>query len=88
MLDLPDDALTTKLRSEIERVWRQVLCVQDIRETDDFFELGGASVLGMKVMALLGEHLERDLPLRLLFDAPRLGDLAQVIAHEIASSAK
>ncbi|WP_336084315.1 non-ribosomal peptide synthase/polyketide synthase [Nocardia sp. SSK8] len=44
---------------------------------DDFFALGGNSLNATQVAARLGAALDTQIPVRLLFDAPTVADLAQ-----------
>ena len=44
---------------------------------DNFFALGGHSLLGTQVIARIRETLNQDLPLRALFDAPTIGGIAK-----------
>src|SRR5690606_35610634 len=43
----------------------------------DFFALGGNSLNATQVAARLGAALDTQIPVRLLFDAPTVADLAQ-----------
>jgi amino acid adenylation domain-containing protein len=71
-------------RSELERaiaaVWREALKVESVGLDDNFFDLGGHSLLMAKVHARLGEALGRDVPLIDLFQYPSVGSLARHLA--------
>ncbi|WP_084495016.1 non-ribosomal peptide synthetase [Nocardia shimofusensis] len=47
---------------------------------DDFFALGGSSLLAAKAAARIGAALDRQVSVRTLFETPRVADLAAVVA--------
>ncbi|WP_330252183.1 amino acid adenylation domain-containing protein [Nocardia sp. NBC_00565] len=47
---------------------------------DDFFALGGNSLIGTQLMARLGEALDARVPVRLLFEEPTVAGLAAAVA--------
>ena len=70
-------------RSPIEEVladiWMKVLGVDRVSIHDNFFALGGHSLLATQVVVRLREAFSVELPLRSLFAAPILEDLATTI---------
>ncbi len=59
----PRDALEHRLA----QIWERVLNVQPVGVTDNFFDLGGHSLLGVRLLAELRSQLGRELPLVSLF---------------------
>lgn len=63
-------------------IWEAQLHVIDVGLDDHFFELGGNSLIAASVQAQVREHLHPDFRLALLFEAPRLADLAELIERD------
>ena len=59
----------------------QVLNLDAVGPDDDFFELGGNSLIVAAAVARLGERLGIDLPMRALFEAPTPIEMAELIAE-------
>ncbi|SBT65696.1 Non-ribosomal peptide synthetase component F [Micromonospora sediminicola] len=70
----------------IAEVWRQVLRIDEVARYDDFFDLGGDSLLAGQVLNRLRRRAGTRLPLRLLFDHPRLADLAVALSSARAAA--
>lgn len=80
---------TTPIEKELAAIWANILGIKKVGADDSFFDLGGHSVLAMQVVSAVRDSLSVDLPLRTMFEAPVLTDLAQNIeALQFACSAK
>lgn len=73
---------STEIERELTRVWAELLQVEQIGVHDDFFERGGHSLLAAKLSTRLRASFQVDLPLRKLFEAPTIAQLAKIIEEE------
>jgi amino acid adenylation domain-containing protein len=62
-------------------IWREVLNVDRIGANDNFFTLGGHSLLVMQVISRAREIFQVELPLRRFFEAPTIAAMAHEIGH-------
>ena len=60
----------------LERIWSDVLQVPGVSRRDNFFDLGGDSLLMTQAIGRLSAILGRRIPLQLFFEQPRLMDFA------------
>jgi acyl carrier protein len=74
----------TAAEMAVADVWKRVLGLSELSVGDDFFELGGHSILATRVIARLRDELGIQLPLRRLFENPRLDALAGHVATLLA----
>ncbi len=69
-------------RNEIEKkicaLWEKLLRIERVGVTDNFFEIGGHSLLAVRLFADLEKITGRKLPLVTLFQAPTVGELARL----------
>lgn len=78
VIEAPDTALETLLCG----IWADVLSLDTVGVNEDFFALGGHSILATRLFARVIEDLEIELPLRLLFDHPSVGSFARHLVRD------
>ncbi len=71
----PRDHLETKLTA----IWESVLNVKPIGRNDNFFEIGGHSVLAARMFARMEQEVGKALPLATLFQGPTIAKLAALL---------
>jgi amino acid adenylation domain-containing protein len=80
-------AARTPLEQQLCDIWMKVLQLQAMGINDNFFDLGGHSLLATRVVAHVNAQLHIDLPLRRLFEAPTVMELALVV-EELARTSR
>jgi amino acid adenylation domain-containing protein len=58
-------------------IWAEVLGVERIGAEDHFFDLGGHSLLATQLVSRVREAFRTEMPLRAVFEAPTLAELAR-----------
>ena len=74
----------THIERELATLWCELLRVERVGIRDNFFALGGHSLLAARLMSRTRKLLDRDIPLRSLFEAPTIEGFLAAIG--IASS--
>jgi thioesterase domain-containing protein/acyl carrier protein len=69
----------TETEQRVAAIWSGVLGVQRIGAHDDFFDLGGNSLMALRLASRVRSELAVDLPLVALFTAPTVAGLAEAI---------
>jgi amino acid adenylation domain-containing protein len=76
-------------RNNIERmlasIWGRVLNASDIGIHDDFFDLGGHSLVGIQLLGQVEQQFNKTLPLKSLFEAPTIAQFAELLKGEGAA---
>ncbi|WP_157108419.1 non-ribosomal peptide synthetase, partial [Aldersonia kunmingensis] len=75
-------APTTPVEQAVAAVFAEVLRVERVGLDDDFFALGGNSLLAMQVASRLGAALDATIPVRVLFEAPVVERLAVAVESQ------
>ncbi len=81
-----DAAQAVEPRNRIElqlvAIWEQVLGITPIGVRDNFFALGGYSLLALRMFSAIEQTFGKRLPMAVLFQAPTIEQLADVLADE------
>lgn len=75
----------TELESQLMAIWRDVLKTDDINVADDFFEIGGDSLLSIRVISRAARAGIRISP-ALFFERPTIRHIASTLTLESARS--
>lgn len=67
---------------ELLKIWEDVLEVTPIGVTDDYFQLGGHSMLAVTMMSKIKDVFEKNYAISVLFEHPTIEKLAKIIRQE------
>lgn len=77
-LNVPYAPATSKVEQRLAKIWQEVLDVRPVGIDDNFFDIGGHSLLAAKLFGRLDQEFSRLPPLSVLFSAPTVRLLAEV----------
>src|SRR3546814_9647074 len=66
----------------LRELWREMLAVPEVRGDDDFFELGGDSLIAVRIFAALSDRHGVNLPLAALLQHATCNELAALIQRQ------
>ena len=72
------------IEEKLVSIWKEVLAIDAIGIQDNFFALGGHSLMATQVIARIRSAFDYELPLRKLFEMPTISALANVICENQA----
>jgi phthiocerol/phenolphthiocerol synthesis type-I polyketide synthase E len=73
-------AASTEIEQVIVNVWQDILGIDQLGIHDNFFDLGGNSLIGLKIISRLKKELNMEIPITALFEGPTISALAKVIS--------
>lgn len=83
----PDAAVPARRFTEkvLSDIWIDLLKVENLGVTDNFFDLGGHSLLAGQAMARVARALGVSLPIKTIFEAPTIDELARRVDEAVAA---
>ena len=82
------EAPDNDLEISLVKFWEELLGITDIGIHDDFFELGGHSLIAVRLFAKIKKTYAVDLSLATLFEAPTIGQCAELLQTEYGVTAE
>ncbi|WP_459209685.1 amino acid adenylation domain-containing protein [Aquimarina rhabdastrellae] len=73
----------TPIEEKLVAIWEELLTISPIGINDNFFEIGGHSLLAVRLIPLLHEAFELEINVRELFEYPTISSLSKYIALNI-----
>lgn len=73
----PETVAGDDIEQTLIDIWEELLGVEILSVDDDFFELGGYSLLAIRMFAQIKQQFDRELPVALIMEAPTIAKLAE-----------
>jgi amino acid adenylation domain-containing protein len=73
------------LEERLKEIWERVFRIDNIGIQDDYFEIGGDSLLAIELMTRVSESLRMDLPLSSLLEVRTIEEMAKAIRAQGSS---
>lgn len=71
----------TAIESAIRQIWITVLGISQISLNDNFFALGGHSLSAARIANKIAQDLQKNVPIRVLYQTPILQQFAEAVAQ-------
>ena len=79
---------TTKIQKDLAKVWAELLRVPEIGVLDNFFEMGGTSLLAQKTVATLRRTYNYEIPIIKLYQHPTISELSSYLEPKKENKSK
>ena len=76
-------APNSPLEAKLVEIWQEILGVEQIGIRDNFFDLGGHSLLVVQIVSRLHDSLSIDFPLRAVFENLTVELLAAAVEEQL-----
>jgi amino acid adenylation domain-containing protein len=80
-----EDAATSLIEERLAAIVAELLQISDVHREDNFFMLGGHSLMGAQLIARIRDAFGVDVSLRQLFDKPTIEELSAYVESLISS---
>ncbi|MEU3528778.1 phosphopantetheine-binding protein [Streptomyces sp. NPDC038707] len=85
---MEDNEYSTPTERRLAEIWAEVLRLDKVKRDQDFFEIGGDSLLATTVVLKACRAWQVKFTVRVLLDAPVLADLAARIDRLVAGQGR
>ncbi|HUK40862.1 MAG TPA: amino acid adenylation domain-containing protein [Candidatus Acidoferrales bacterium] len=81
-LEVPFAVPGTKTEKELSQIWSELLGIDQVGIHDNFFDLGGNSLVATRILSQVIRTFQLELPIKALFDAPTVAGMAMLIEQD------
>jgi len=85
-LEIHYSAPENDLEKELTDIWQDFLKITPIGIHDNFFDLGGQSLLAAQLIRHIKDHLSVNLDLGIFFSAPTIAELSSILEKQLQES--
>ncbi|PZV23418.1 MAG: hypothetical protein DCF12_19045 [Snowella sp.] len=71
-----------ELELQLTKIWEKVIRSKPIGVRDNFFDLGGNSLMATKLFSQIEKVFQTNMPISAIFQAPTIEELAKILRHE------
>ncbi|MDQ0272982.1 type I polyketide synthase [Cytobacillus purgationiresistens] len=72
----------SEVEEKIRQIWEGLLGIEGIKRKQDFFDLGGDSLMGIQLVTRLRETFHQEISMDIFFDFPTIAEMAGEIGKE------
>lgn len=72
-----------EVEEAIAEIWEDTLQIAQVGVRDNFFEIGGNSLIAVRLFANIQHRFDLDLPLSTIFEAPNIEESAKLISNQM-----
>ncbi len=77
-----DYSFTDDIEKTVANIWEELLGIDEVGIQDDFFELGGSSIIAVRLFAQIEKIFGKRLPLSTLYEAPTVKQLSALLRRK------
>ena len=69
-------------------LWMECFKIDKLSVHDNFFDIGGHSIMAMHLIARIRGHFQINMPIRLVFELPTVREMAEWITNQQATDSE
>lgn len=78
--DTPFEPPQGNHETKLAALWQELLAIEKVGRNDDFFSLGGHSLMALRMFSRINQEFGKSLPLAILIQHPTIAKLAPLVA--------